>query len=514
MDQATQETFREFLKNSDRLIKERKFDEAKAQLAEAKKLYPKSPYIAALEVLIDSLEKNPKSAATASPNASPAVTKPTTAISSTLPTQGEHEPVALDLGDQKIRHQIEEEYKSRLSQELQKAEEEAKKVLEEERTKLERLRSTLKSQYDQRIADNQKRLEGEYEKKLRDWIAKAEKQLDQQPQAEELEQKHKTTQRDLKAELQSKLHDQSSEEQKLIQQEAHARLEAENKRLQEEYDAMVVEQNNNIQKIRAELQNEMKKMSKQYEQKMEFLGTKAPKTKEEAIQVYRNKMRECYVNGEPTVENAKRLMELSELMGLTFDEHLTMESEVRIELYVSNVEKWVMSGGMNLKNTQKLEELKQQFHITPEDASRLESYILSSIERLSMKGRILIADDDEPLLKALEKTVSSDGYQVIACGSVAQALEKLKTTAVDLILSDIQFLNQPMDGFQFFGAVQQQPHLRKIPFVFLSQLADGVMIASGKKLGADDYLTKPLDPDLLFAVIEGKLKRYRSLDRN
>jgi DNA-binding response OmpR family regulator len=48
----------------------------------------------------------------------------------------------------------------------------------------------------------------------------------------------------------------------------------------------------------------------------------------------------------------------------------------------------------------------------------------------------------------------------------------------------------------------------------MSVLGDGGIIRSGVQLGIDDYLTKPIDMDLLFAVVEGKLKRYKNLRVN
>ena len=46
----------------------------------------------------------------------------------------------------------------------------------------------------------------------------------------------------------------------------------------------------------------------------------------------------------------------------------------------------------------------------------------------------------------------------------------------------------------------------------MSALHDGVIVRSGFQLGVDDYVTKPLDLDLLLAIINGKLKRYRTLE--
>jgi len=49
------------------------------------------------------------------------------------------------------------------------------------------------------------------------------------------------------------------------------------------------------------------------------------------------------------------------------------------------------------------------------------------------------------------------------------------------------------------------PQYAGLPFIFMSALTDGVIVRSGIQLGVDDYLTKPIEPDLLAAVIEGKL---------
>jgi CheY-like chemotaxis protein len=246
---------------------------------------------------------------------------------------------------------------------------------------------------------------------------------------------------------------------------------------------------------------------------MELLGATIPDSVEEKHALYREKLRECYLKGEPTIDEAKRIMALKELLELTFDEHLAIETDIRLDLYVDHVERKIVSGEVNLKDVDALDELKGQFHITPEESARLEPYILSCLQRLAVKGKLLIVDDDLLLLQTLDDYLSKAGYQIVPAESVAAAMEYLKSATVDLILSDIKFNESDLDGFQFYLSVQAQPHLRSIPFVIMSSLRDGVIIRSGVQLGVDDYLTKPVDPDLLIAVIEGKLKRYRNFDR-
>jgi DNA-binding response OmpR family regulator len=65
-----------------------------------------------------------------------------------------------------------------------------------------------------------------------------------------------------------------------------------------------------------------------------------------------------------------------------------------------------------------------------------------------------------------------------------------------------------MGGFSFYEKIRKFEHLHNVPFVFLSGLTDEVLIRTGKELGVDDYLTKPISEQNLIAVIKGKLKRF------
>jgi len=208
------------------------------------------------------------------------------------------------------------------------------------------------------------------------------------------------------------------------------------------------------------------------------------------------------------------MMELKELLELSFDEHLSVESDVRLDLYVENVERKILTGELDPRRPETLEALKQQFGVSETEVKRLEPFIFSRFQQKSARARILVVEDDLLLLETLEKLLSDNDYAVIPASNVDLALDKLRSNAVDFILSDIKFDNEELDGFKFFKAVQAEPQLRHVPFVFMSSLEEGVIVRSGVQLGVDDYLTKPVDPELLFAVIEGKLKRYRSIFQN
>jgi CheY-like chemotaxis protein len=296
-------------------------------------------------------------------------------------------------------------------------------------------------------------------------------------------------------------------------------LEIEREKLRIEREKMRAEGAEEIRKTKHELREEMdkklndrlEKLERDYARKIDLLGITAPKTHEERLAVYRAKMKQSYVNGEPSLEQARDLLDLKELLDLSFEDHVKIDTEVRVEQYVQVVEQGLIDGALTLDNVDILEELKQRFHILPEENARVETFILSKIRKhTSTTATILIADDEEDIRVPIGDALQGQGYNAIVCSDVAEALSKLETERVDLIVSDIKFLPGEEDGFQFFQAVQKNQEWESIPFILLSSLRDSVVVRSGLQLGVDDYLTKPVDIDLLLAVIEGKLKRQKS----
>ncbi len=658
-----QEKFRQCLRDTDQYLKEHRFEEAKSRLEDAKALDPTNPYIVAFSDRIRLFESNPNPQLAAQHAGSHSQAKPAVHIAATPSKTSEPTQISREIIEQRLRQQIETEYKNKFMQELRKAEASASKHLEEERQKLEQQRHLVKAQLEHQISEAQKRLEQEYQQRLDGEVEAAEARLRQQFQEEqsfvetelktrlnahheeqlrlleeklkqdqvklvegdrqsfasrekemkeqfehklldslrkteklfreqtiqeqkieqeklrqqltgefetalskeretlhqqnkeqkskleqsfleerkklaaeyqrelssqielirikekeEFEQKRSQLRQDIESEFRKKYEEQIDAERKRALEESNRTLEKEKKRLQVDYDALVAEQNEKVQTIRKDMRNEMEQafinrleqVAREFDHKMDLLGTKIPEGIEEKKILYRDRMKECYVEGQPTEENAKRIMELKELLELSFDDHLVVEADVRLNRYVEVVEKKVLAGTLNLHDATTLIELKNQFRISTEEASRLEPYILSSFQRIALKGRILLADDEPMLLESTGNILTDCGYQVITALDVNSALEKLQTTSVDLIVSDIKFMPDGLDGFQFFKSVQEQPHLSGIPFVFMSSLKDAVIVRSGVQLGVDDYLTKPVDPEMLIAVIEGKLKRHRT----
>ena len=112
-------------------------------------------------------------------------------------------------------------------------------------------------------------------------------------------------------------------------------------------------------------------------------------------------------------------------------------------------------------------------------------------------SRVLIVDDDEHLTKSLARQLSNAGFACTRVSDGAEAIEVLQDGSFDLALIDLEMPR--VDGFAVLSAMQRESWAT-IPIV-LTGLGDIRRAVRAIKLGAFDFLEKPCDPDLLFAVL-------------
>lgn len=129
-----------------------------------------------------------------------------------------------------------------------------------------------------------------------------------------------------------------------------------------------------------------------------------------------------------------------------------------------------------------------------------------------LKPLILIVENDNNTLNHIKKILESNECNVIHANNGKEGLETLSELEnyPDLIISDIKM--PEMNGYDFFDAVSNSPTLSHIPFIFLSALDSPEDIRLGKMLGADDYLTLPVNEEDLIATIFGRLKRSKTIN--
>lgn len=119
---------------------------------------------------------------------------------------------------------------------------------------------------------------------------------------------------------------------------------------------------------------------------------------------------------------------------------------------------------------------------------------------------IFCVEDEVDIRTEIVFALKKFGFNVVSASSGEEALSALRTIHPDLILCDI--LMPGFGGLELLKRVREQlPQLSSTPFLFLSALGDRTHILEGLKLGADDYLTKPVD----FEVLEAKIKRNLNL---
>lgn len=129
-------------------------------------------------------------------------------------------------------------------------------------------------------------------------------------------------------------------------------------------------------------------------------------------------------------------------------------------------------------------------------------------ERTSGKlNTVLFIDDEKPWLEAIRLAVKGASFRVITAESGEAALRKMKRSMPDLILSDVRM--PVMNGFDLFEKVKRDPRLKRIPYVFMSNLDDFDARKTARELGADDYVEKPFDSEQMKSVVSGLLTRFK-----
>jgi CheY-like chemotaxis protein len=116
-------------------------------------------------------------------------------------------------------------------------------------------------------------------------------------------------------------------------------------------------------------------------------------------------------------------------------------------------------------------------------------------------AKILLVDDREENLLALEAILGGLGHELLRATSGAQALKHLLTEDVSLILLDVQM--PEMDGYETAAHIQSRPRTQDIPIIFLTAIdREAHQAYRGYAAGAVDFLAKPFDPWVLRAKVE------------
>lgn len=121
-----------------------------------------------------------------------------------------------------------------------------------------------------------------------------------------------------------------------------------------------------------------------------------------------------------------------------------------------------------------------------------------------VRRKILCIEDDRETAGLIAEELADRGFEVSLAYGGQEGLMAIMRATPDLILCDVSM--PVMTGFEVLERLNQiAPRLGRIPFVFLTALADRETELKGRRLGADDYVTKPIDFDRLVFIISARI---------
>lgn len=145
--------------------------------------------------------------------------------------------------------------------------------------------------------------------------------------------------------------------------------------------------------------------------------------------------------------------------------------------------------------------------ITKEKIAKESVVSLDDYRKLKNKKKqklnVLVVEDDETMRKALVRLLESDGYTVISAADGTQLEKIFIKDSVDLILLDIGL--PWVNGLELTQVLKSHEDLKEIPIVLITGLSSEADLNKGLQLGAETYIKKPFDVEVLKSTIKNLL---------
>ncbi len=122
---------------------------------------------------------------------------------------------------------------------------------------------------------------------------------------------------------------------------------------------------------------------------------------------------------------------------------------------------------------------------------------------------VLVIDDDRAIVTLIVKSLERKGYQAIGCCGARKGITRAMVLKPDLILCDV--VMPDISGYEVLTILRSNPGTQSIPLMFLTSKSNQRDVMEGLALGADNYLSKPIDTELLLATVAA---RFADLDES
>lgn len=125
-------------------------------------------------------------------------------------------------------------------------------------------------------------------------------------------------------------------------------------------------------------------------------------------------------------------------------------------------------------------------------------------------ARILVVDDEEDLRVVFQKYLENSGHVVVIAANGEEAVEKARKERFDLVLMDLMM--PVMGGFEAISRIREMKDIPFTPIIIISALETSGDIEKGLKLGADEYVVKPVDRTSFNARVAAMLRLKKTYD--
>ena len=121
------------------------------------------------------------------------------------------------------------------------------------------------------------------------------------------------------------------------------------------------------------------------------------------------------------------------------------------------------------------------------------------------KARILVVDDETAIVEMLTMRLEANNYQVISALDGREGLNKARSEKPDLIILDLML--PKLEGYKVCQMLKFDEKYRQIPVILFTARAQELDIKLGEEVGADAYIVKPFEPDILLDKVAELLSR-------
>lgn len=131
---------------------------------------------------------------------------------------------------------------------------------------------------------------------------------------------------------------------------------------------------------------------------------------------------------------------------------------------------------------------------------------------MSQKKRIILIEDEEDIAALIRLQAEISGYKLHVETDGVNGFRAIEREKPDLVILDIMLPGQ--NGFDVCRKIKSHSELRNIPVIILTAKAEELDVVLGLELGADDYITKPFSPKVLFSRAKAVMRRGRENEKS